>query len=436
MVNVSIVTAGSRGDVQPYVALGHGLQQAGYKVRILANENFESLVTESGLDFDSIGENIEAITQTEEWRKTIESGNFLKILAKMQSEMKRHAAKSARIIPNLLKGSDLLITGMGGIGGIYDLAETMHIPTVQAYVFPFTPTSEFPAPLVPNLPLGVVLNRLSFHVLRQMFWQNVKPSDTAIRQAVGMGKGSFWGPYASLQRRHVPAIYGFSPHVLPQPHDWPDNHLVTGYWYLDAPDGWTPPTDLVDFLNRGKPPVYIGFGSMLSTNPEEAGKVAIGALERSGQRGIIASGWGGLKTSQLPDTVYAVSSIPHSWLFPRMAAVVHHGGAGTTSAGLGAGIPSIIIPFMGDQPYWGKRVADLGVGTKPIPHKKLTLEKLTAAINEAISDTSMRQRAADLGQAIRAENGVGKAVSLIRQFGQSLGVAQPSTATTISISGD
>ncbi|MBA3872520.1 MAG: glycosyltransferase family 1 protein [Anaerolineae bacterium] len=432
MVNVSIVASGTRGDVQPYVALGQGLQQVGYRVRVLTNENFESLVTEAGLGFASTGENIEAIIQSEEWRKTTESGNFIKILGKMQSEMKRHAARIAQTLPDLIKGSDLLITGMGGIGGIYALAEMLHIPVIQAYVFPFTPTGEFPAPLVPKLPLGGAVNRLSFRIVRQMFWQNSKVADTAIRQAVGMGKGSFWGPFGSLQRHHVPALYGFSRYVLPRPQDWPKNHLVTGYWYLDAPDNWAPPTDLVEFLNAGKAPVYIGFGSMINSNPEEAGKIALEALERSGQRGIIASGWGGLKPSQLPDTVYAISSIPHSWLFPRMAAVVHHGGAGTTSAGLRAGIPSIIIPFMGDQPFWGKRVADLGVGTNPIPRKKLTSENLAAAISDAVSNTTMQQKAARLGQNIRDEDGIGKAVSLIEQFSQSLGVAQPSSSAVSS----
>ena len=429
MVNVSIVASGTRGDVQPYIALGQGLQQAGYAVRLLASENFEVLATEAGLGFASTGENIEAIIQSEEWRKTTESGNFLSILAKMQSEMKKHAVRLAQVMPNLLKGSDLIITGMGGIGGVYSIAEMLHIPVIQAYVFPFTPTDEFPAPLVPKLPIGGVVNRLSFHVMRQMFWQNTKIADTAMRQAVGLGKGSFWGPFATLNRRQVPALYGYSRHLLPRPHDWPENHYVTGYWFLDAPDEWTPPSDLVAFLNAGKPPVYIGFGSMLNRNPEEAGAMVLEALQQSGQRGILASGWGGLKSSHLPDTVFPIASIPHNWLFPRMAAVIHHGGAGTTSAGLRAGIPSIIIPFMGDQAFWGARVVSLGVGTKPIPRKKLTAVRLAEAISEAVSNTTMQQNAANLGQKIRDENGVEMAVALVEQLGKSLGVPRTSLTT-------
>ena len=426
MINVSIVASGTRGDVQPYIALGRGLQQAGYTVRLLASENFESLATEAGIGFASTGENIEAILQSEDWRKTTESGNFLSILGKMQSEMKKHAVRLAQVMPDLVKGSNLVITGMGGIGGVFSLADIHHIPVIQAYVVPFMPTGEFAAPLVPKLPVGGVVNRLSFHIMRQMFWQNTKSSDTAIRQAAGLGKGSFWGPFSALNRRRVPALYGFSRYVLSRPHDWPENHYVTGYWFLDEPDEWNPPADLISFLNAAKPPVYIGFGSMMNRNPEEVGTMVLEALQRSGQRGILASGWGGLKSSHLPDTVFPIASIPHSWLFPRMAAVVHHGGAGTTAAGLRAGIPSIIIPFMGDQAFWGARVASLGVGTKPIARKKLTTDLLAEAISEAVSNTTMQRKAATVGQNIRDEKGVETAVMLVEQLSQSLGITRTS----------
>jgi sterol 3beta-glucosyltransferase len=413
-MEIAIIASGTRGDVQPYVALGSGLKAAGYHVRVLTSENFESLVMGAGLGFASTGENIEDIIQSEEWRKTSESGNFLAILARMQSEMKRHAANVAQKLPPLVEGSDLIVTGTGVLSA-YSLAEKFNIPLIQAYVFPFTPTTEFSAPVVAKLPLGA-LNRLSFHLLRQMFWQSSKAVDVAIRQTLQMSKGPFWGPYRALNQRQVPALYGFSRHVLPRPHDWPENHLVTGYWFLDPPDDWAPPADLVDFLNAGEPPVYIGFGSMGSRNPEEAGAIALEALKRSGQRGVLASGWGGLKATDLPDTVHLISSIPHRWLFPRMKAVVHHGGAGTTAAGLGAGVPSVIIPFMGDQPFWGKRVADLGVGPVPIPRKRLTAERLADAIGEMVSNAGMRQRAAALGLQIQAEDGIGSAAAFIERY--------------------
>lgn len=413
---ISIIASGSRGDVQPYIALGQGLQNAGHPVRILANDGFDTLVAENGLDFASIGPNLDASLQSEEWRSVLESSNFIAILGKMRAEMARHAEVVAQRLPPLLADNDLIVAGMAGMTGGVVAAQRFNIPFIQAYVFPFTPTRAFPSPLVPNLPLGALLNALSFHVTHQLFWQNSNAADKAVRKAMGMDPPPFWGPFRSLRRERVPALYGYSRHVLPRPGDWPDNHLVTGYWFVDPPDSWTPPAELVDFLNAGAPPVYIGFGSMMSRSPAEAGEIALKALAQSGQRGILSAGWGGLQADDLPDTVHMVGSLPHSWLFPRMAAVVHHGGAGTTAAGLRAGVPSIVVPFMGDQPFWGKRVADLGVGPAPIPRKKLTADKLARAISIAVSDTTMRQRAADLGARIRAEDGITAAVAQIEAW--------------------
>lgn len=420
MLEISIVASGSRGDVQPYVALGKGLQDAGHNVRVLTSDDFETLVTEAGLTFASTGESVEAVLQSDEWRKVTESGNFLKILAKMRSEMKQRSTVMAQLLPDLLKGSQMIVAGMAGMGGAFSVAEKMKIPVLQAFVFPFTPTQEFPSPLVPKLPLGRVLNRLSFHVTHQMFWQTSKMGDATIRQLLHMEKGSFWGPFGALARRQTPLLYGYSSHVLPRPSDWPDHYQITGHWFLDAPQDWRPPSDLVQFLEAGQAPVYIGFGSMGSRNPQEAGKIALEALERSGQRGVLAAGWGGLKVTDLPKTVHMISSIPHSWLFPRMAAVVHHGGAGTTAAGLRAGVPSLIVPFMGDQPFWGQRVADLNVGAKPIPRKQLNGERLGAGITEMVTNSAMRQQASTLGQKIRAEDGVGAAAAFVERFSKRL----------------
>ena len=416
MGDISIVASGSRGDVQPYIALGQGLQAAGYNIRLLTSNDFETLVTEAGLTFCSTGESVERLLQSDAWRKTLESSNFLSILSHMRAEMKRGAVETAQRLPRLLAGSDLILTGLSGMTGVFAVAEMLKIPVMQTFVFPFTPTQEFPSPLTPGLAFGRQLNRLSFHATQQIFWQSFKMTDITTRKTLGLEKGSFWGPFRALAMKRVPALYGYSRHVLPRPKDWPEQHQVTGYWFLDAADDWRPPADLVEFLEAGEPPVYIGFGSMGGRNPQEAGQIALAALERSGQRGVLASGWGGLQITRLPETVHLISSIPHSWLFPRMAAVVHHGGAGTTAAGLRAGVPSIVVPFMGDQPFWGQRVAALGVGPRPILRKKLTANDLAEAIGEAVSSARMRQRAAELGQKLRAEDGVAVAVALIDHF--------------------
>lgn len=262
MRHITIVASGSRGDVQPYIAMGKGLRSAGHHVRLLASENFEPLVKEAGLDFCSTGISIEEIIQTDEWRKVTESGNFIALLGKMQQEMKRHVTALIDRLPDLLKGSDLIVAGMAGLGAVSAIAESFKIPTMQAYVFPFTPTRAFPAPITAKLPFGKALNHLSFRVLHQMFWQTSKMGDAMARKRLGMGKGPFWGPFRAMAQSDSPVLYGYSRHLLPRPQDWSEKYHVTGHWFLDAPAEWTPPPALAQFLEAGSPPVYIGFGSM------------------------------------------------------------------------------------------------------------------------------------------------------------------------------
>jgi sterol 3beta-glucosyltransferase len=203
--------------------------------------------------------------------------------------------------------------------------------------------------------------------------------------------------------------------VISPPPDWPETAHVTGYFWLDTADGWQPPLALQAFLDAGAPPVYVGFGSMTGQDPEKLGTLVLDALHQCGQRGVLATGWGGLHTGQLPPDVFVLDSAPHAWLFPRMAAVVHHGGAGTTAEGLRAGVPSVIVPFIVDQPFWGARVRALGAGPAPVPLKKVTPARLTQAIHSAVTDAGMRQRAQQLGAVLRAEDGLGCAVQHVRQ---------------------
>jgi sterol 3beta-glucosyltransferase len=415
-MKIAIAASGSRGDVQPYVALGGGLKQAGFDVRLLTTDDFEGLVTGAGLEFVSLGTSIEALLQNDEWRAVTESGNFLKILARMNAEMKRRAETIASHTGALFEGTDLLVSGMSGMGGAFSIAEKLRIPVVQAYIFPITPTRAFPSPLTPSLPLGTVTNPPSFHVMRQMLWLSTRAGDAATRRKLGMSRAPIFGPFASLWRRGAPILYGYSRHVLPRPADWDASIHITGYWFLDTPAEWQPPADLVDFLNAGEPPVYIGFGSMGSRDPEKLTAIALDALKRSGQRGVLASGWGGLRQTDLPDSVYMLKSAPHSWLFPRMAALVHHGGAGTTAAGLNAGVPTVIVPFFGDQTFWGRQIARLGVGPDFIPRRRLNADRLAGAITQAVTDQAVRRRAADLAAQIQAEDGIGQAVRQIESI--------------------
>lgn len=179
---------------------------------------------------------------------------------------------------------------------------------------------------------------------------------------------------------------------------------------------WQPPAGLEAFLAAGDPPVYVGFGSMSGRHPEQLASIVLEAIAKSGQRGLLLTGWGGLRPELAPDNVFVLASAPHDWLFPRVAAVVHHGGAGTTAAGLRAGVPTLIVPFNFDQPFWGERIKAMGLGPDPIPHKKLSADRLARAIKTAVTDSNLKERARICGKAIRAEDGSGSAVKIIQRY--------------------
>jgi UDP:flavonoid glycosyltransferase YjiC (YdhE family) len=210
-------------------------------------------------------------------------------------------------------------------------------------------------------------------------------------------------------------LYAYSRHVVPVPPDWGNDVLVSGYWFLDE-DGWRPPSDLLAFLEGGEPPIYIGFGSMPGLDPDRTSRLIFEALERAGKRGLLATGGGALRAENPPPNVHVIASAPHAQLFPHVSAAVHHGGAGTTAAALRAGIPAVICPFFGDQPFWARRVQELGAGPPALNRKQLTAETLAAAI-KLMDGPKIRGRAAEIGAHIRNEDGISSAVAFIEQAG-------------------
>ncbi len=416
-MHIAIIAPGSRGDVEPYIALGVGLARAGHGVRLVSHADFAPLAAAHGLAFYPIEGRVQEIAQG--MGALLERGNFLAILSQMGKDARSAALNAARAGLAACRGVDLVLAGIGGLFVGLALAEKLHLPLLQAYYIPFTPTAAYPSFLAPRplARLGGRLNRASYTLAQQMLWQAFRPADgLARRQALDLPAAPLRGPFDAAAVRGMPVIYGYSPTVIPPPPDWgPDVH-VTGYWVLDPNEDWTPPPALAEFLQAGAPPVYVGFGSMSSSNPAETADLVLRALAQTGQRAVVLAGWGGLQVTDLPASVYMLDAAPFAWLFPRMAAVVHHGGAGTIAAGLRAGVPSVVVPFFGDQPFWGRRVADLGAGPAPIPRKKLTVDRLAAALRQAVSDPAMRQRAVELGRAIRAEDGVARAVAVVGQL--------------------
>jgi UDP:flavonoid glycosyltransferase YjiC (YdhE family) len=217
-------------------------------------------------------------------------------------------------------------------------------------------------------------------------------------------------------KRRLFTLQAYSRHIVPHAEDWPSTLRTTGFWFLEEQNDWEPPRGLTEFLDSGEPPVCIGFGSMIGRNLEEVTRMVIEAVRRSGRRAVLLSGWAGIGNAEPDDSIYRLEAAPHEWLYPRTAAAVHHGGAGSTASSLRAGVPTIIVPHLGDQAFWGRRVYALGAGPKPVPRNKLTASVLAASIKAATENHDMKRRAQELGTKIRAEDGIGQAVELIEQY--------------------
>jgi sterol 3beta-glucosyltransferase len=411
---ITILTGGSRGDTQPYIALGLALKQRGCEVRIATHENYETFVRGHGLDFHPIRGDVTTVTSSEDGREATRADNPLKVLLSFK-KLKALVFDLQQDFFDACNGASAIVYHPGITIG-YFAAQHMKIPSIFAAPFPMSPTQEYPALLFYNFPrLGGTFNLMTHHIFEQIMWQ---ASGSAVKdfwkKEFGHAPQNFTCPFGKQISRTHPTIISCSNHIFPKPRDWPEHVHNTGYWFLNEEAGWKPSNDLLEYLQNGEPPVYVGFGSIGDpTQIAQTTKMIIDALKQSGQRGILATGWSGMsRVESIPEDIFVLESAPHSWLFPRMKVVVHHGGAGTTAAGLRAGVPSIIIPHGNDQFAWGQRVHELGVGPKPIPRKKLSAERLSKAIHAALTD-DVRSKARELGGKIQNEDGAGVAAEII-----------------------
>lgn len=409
---ITILAMGSRGDVQPYVALGVALQKSGVRVRIATLEAFAQFVTGYGLECYAIEGDLASVMNSQVADNARQADNPLKFALSFNELKKFGLALQAGLFA-ACQDANLVIYHPGMALG-YFAAQARGIPSVLGLPFPMTPTRAYPSLIFYDGPrLGGGYNLLTYKILHQIFWMASSGNlrDFWKREFGGL-PAQFGSPFSRQTSATHPTVVSCSPHVFPQADDFPPHIHHTGFWFLDEEPGWTPPAALTDFLQRGPAPVYVGFGSI--GDPKQAAHTArtvAEALRRAGQRGILATGWQGSSDEPLPENIFTLESAPHSWLFPRMAAVVHHGGAGTTAAGLRAGVPAVVIPHGLDQPAWARRVRELGVGTS-LPRKKLTAERLAEAIG-VVSKSEMRAAASALGEKIRAENGAEKAAKVI-----------------------
>ncbi|XP_020259999.1 sterol 3-beta-glucosyltransferase UGT80A2 [Asparagus officinalis] len=412
-LQIVMLIVGTRGDVQPFVAIGKRLQDYGHRVRLATHANFKEFVLTAGLEFYPLGGDPKVL-----------AGYMVKnkgFLPSAPSEIPIQRKQLKEIIFSLLPAckdpdmdsgipfkADAIIANPPAYGHTH-VAEALKVPIHIFFTMPWTPTSEFPHPL--SRVKQSAGYRLSYQIVDSMIWLGIRDMINEFRKKKLKLRPVTYLSGAQGSASDIPHGYIWSPHLVPKPKDWGPRIDVVGFCFLDLASNYEPPEELVKWLEADEEkPIYVGFGSLPVQEPEKMTQIIVEALETTKQRGIINKGWGGLGNLAEPKkSIYLLDNVPHDWLFLRCKAVVHHGGAGTTAAGLKAACPTTIVPFFGDQPFWGDRVHARGVGPAPIPVDQFSLPKLVDAINYMLNP-KVKEQAVELAEAMKTEDGVTGAV--------------------------
>ncbi|TVY17840.1 Sterol 3-beta-glucosyltransferase UGT80B1 [Lachnellula arida] len=443
-LNIAIHIVGSRGDVQPFIPIAQILSKPPYshRVRICTHPVFKDLVEENGLEFFSIGgdpatlmaymvknpglmpgmESLKAgdvgkrradMSTIMEgcWRGCIEEGNG------MGGESKVAGSRRSATDADRLFIADAIIANPPSYAHIH-CAEKLGIPLHLMFTMPWSPTQAFPHPLASmdrDESDPKFANYISYTMMELLAWQGLGDVINRFRaKTLNLDPISpLWG-YQLLPRMRIPFTYLWSPTLIPKPQDWGSHIKITGFSFLSKASTYTPPDDLAEFLKAGPPPVYIGFGSIVVDKPDELTKIIFGAVKRAGVRALVSKGWGGLGGNELPEGVFLLGNVPHDWLFQYVSCVVHHGGAGTAAIGIAMGKPTVVVPFFGDQPFWGAMIHKAGAGPEPVPYRMLTEKLLANSITTALGP-DIQSAVKGMAARIAHENGAADAASSFQQ---------------------
>ncbi len=400
---IVISTIGTLGDVLPYIALSLELKRHGFDVTLGAPSDFEELINSHNIDFYNIGDSIQNFLKQPAFENIMSQNmliNLPAILAKGQDIVEKAGRRSWQ----MAQGADAIIINLNTSFGI-DIAQALNIPAIMSALQPLNDTEEFPFCAFSGPDLGPVFNRLTYTAanVQQAYYD--LPRNKLRKELMGLGARKKGGLFKDNEGKYLPILYAYSKHISPRPHDWPQSAKITGFWRLKDKTNWQPTNEFKQFLAQGEKPIYIGFGSM-PFRAKKNTQILKEALKMWGGRAVISKGWGGINIEDLPKDVYAIEKAPHDKLFPLMGGVVHHGGAGTTAAGLYAGLPSFILPQTYDQPFWGHRVHELGCGPAPVSLRKLTPKILCDALIDLQTSKKYRENAQMLAQKLNEENGV------------------------------
>ncbi len=414
-MRVLILTFGTQGDVQPYVALARGLLAAGHEAAVCTAEGFRELVSGHGVPYEHMGNDMLELIQSA-MPGMAGPAEALQLARRMMAAMRSSLVDQWEAAHRF--GPDVLVYHPKMLGGLH-IAERLGVPAVLSLPLPFfTPTNAFPIPFIGRWPFRGRLNRASYQFNRFTAVAYGGMINTFRRHVLGLNRMSRITNYLDdADGRPVPILYAYSSAVVPVPTDYPAHAHVTGYWFLNGQAPPQLPAGLLEFIQAGPPPIYVGFGSMgFGRDAAERGQTVASAVTEAGLRAVVATGWGGLAVPP-SERIYVVDHIPHEWLFPQMAAVVHHGGAGTTAAGLRAGRPTLICPVLGDQGFWAERIRDLRLGPAPLRVRQLTVAGLTRRLLDLTSTDAYQERCTAVARRLATEDGVANAVRVIEDVG-------------------
>ena len=411
-MRITMIAIGSTGDVRPYCLLGRELKRRGHEIKIAAFTDFEEMVNRASLGFFPVAGDVKELMS-----------HLMKPGAVGLSYLRECEKAISGIAPVLLR--DLMKAGDGAEAILctffgtmyYSVAEKHRIPCIQTHYFPMDPNPIMPISSAPWPELGSWWCRLSYRIGYLLISLLEKNYLTAWRKEHGIDLRHLrTKPDYSCNGHRIPAIYATSPLLMPRPDNWDEKIYMSGFWWeKDAEEDFTPSQELLDFISAGEKPIYIGFGSMVSGDMDDTFRIVREAVEKAGVRAIIASGWSEEKHPVNTSSIHYVDFVPHDWMFGHVSAAVHHGGAGTTASSLRAGLPTLIIPFGGDQPFWGARVHAAQCGPKPVPRDSMTADQLAAALKDLAGNPVYRQKAAAMGEAMRKEHGVQNAADIIER---------------------
>ena len=421
-MKVVLLTVGPLGALRPMLALAVELRAAGHEVVLGSHENYRVLVEEWGVGFSPIAPDSAGLASDRSRDSQFSAaGNPIKYFNALRIEAGELSTAAVEVFNRsleLCRECDVILYH-AHMHVAASIAEHLGITAIQTYNTPVTPTSAFPSyiRLRHSKKTTPFSNRMSFFLRDIVTWLPYRGTINKWRHdKLGMPPIGFMGPYRALDSQHSPLLYSISPSMLPCPNDWPDWVHLTGYWQLPKISDYVPPDELVQFLESGAPPICIGFGSMSYGDASSMTSMVVEAVTKCNCRAILLSGWQGMKKTSLPDSIYMCEDVPHSWLFERVSASVNAGGIGTLSAALQAGLPSLVVPFGGDNVFWGWQAANMGVGPDPIPVKEMTADLLTERLKDLVGNAAYIKVAQKTSVLMQKENGTAEAVKLIENY--------------------